>query len=276
MDAFALTEKDAMIREGNFFSLMFFVLALVNLIVYGILGFVSNIISQQTIKSYRLEIFNSVIRQNLAFFDLPTNTTGALVSHLSQEPQSLQELLSFNIGVVLIVIINLLSSCILAVIVGWKLGLVLVFGALPPLVFSGYLRIRLEFKLDDDTSARFASSTAVASEAVMAIRTVASLALERQIIARYESSLHNIAKTSLKSLLWTMFWYSLSQSISFLAMALGFWYGGRLLSYGEYDSKQFYTVFVAVIFSSEAAATFFTYSTSMYNCSFAVPFIVLA
>jgi len=160
----------------------------------------------------------------MSFFDKPGNTTGALVTHLSQEPQSLQELLSFNIALIIIVVINLISSCILSIIVGWKLGLVLVLGALPPLVFSGYLRIRLEFKLDDDTSARFADSTSIASEAVLAIRTVASLALERQIIERYEGSLRHIARTSVKSLVWTMFWYSLSQSISFLAMGLGFWY----------------------------------------------------
>jgi ATP-binding cassette subfamily B (MDR/TAP) protein 1 len=219
-------------------------------------------IDQHTIKTYRLEIFNIILRQNMAFFDTVGNTTGALVTHLSQEPQSLQELLSFNVALIIIVIINLVSSCVLAIVTGWKLGLVLVLGALPPLVFSGYLRIRLEFKLDDDTSTRFADSTAIASEAVMAIRTVASLALERQIIDRYEASLRHIAKTSLKSLIWTMFWYALSQSISFLAMALGFWYGGRLMSFGEYTPTQFYVVFIAVIFSGEAAASFFTYTTS--------------
>ena len=90
-------------------------------------------------------------------------------------------------------------------------------------MFSGYLRIRLEFKLDDDTGKRFASSAALASEAVSAIRTVASLALERHILGKYEDRLHGVARQSMKALIWTMFWYALTQSISFLAMALGFW-----------------------------------------------------
>ncbi|KAK0655190.1 P-loop containing nucleoside triphosphate hydrolase protein [Cercophora newfieldiana] len=272
MEAFALT-GDALLERANFYSLMFFVLALGNLAAYALLGYFSNVMAQHTIKTYRLEVFNIILRQDMAFFDMVGNTTGSLITHLSQEPQSLQELLSFNVALLLIVIINLVSSCILAIVSGWKLGLVLVFGALPPLVFSGYLRIRLEFKLDDDTSTRFADSTAIASEAVLAIRTVASLALERQILDRYETSLRHIAKTSLKSLMWTMFWYSLSQSISFLAMALGFWYGGRLMSFGEYTSTQFYTVFIAVIFSGEAAAGFFTYSTSITKAQRAANYI---
>lgn len=96
--------------------------------------------------------------------------------------------------------------------------------ALPPLIFCGYLRIRLEFKLEEDTSKRFSSSAAFASEAISAIRTVASLALERHILHNYEQRLSGIAQKSMKALIWTMFWYSLTQSISFLAMALGFWY----------------------------------------------------
>jgi ATP-binding cassette subfamily B (MDR/TAP) protein 1 len=59
-----------------------------------------------------------------------------------------------------------------------------------------------------------------------------------------------------------MIWFSASQSVNFLAMALGFWYGSRLLSTGEYDSTQFFTVFICVIFSGEGAAQFFSYTTS--------------
>jgi ATP-binding cassette subfamily B (MDR/TAP) protein 1 len=95
--------------------------------------------------------------------------------------------------------------------------------ALPPLVASGYVRIRLEFKLEEATSKRFASSAALASEAVSAIRTVSSLALENYILGKYEARLEGVARRSTKALIWTMFWYSLSQSVSFLAMALGFW-----------------------------------------------------
>ncbi|KAJ4403514.1 hypothetical protein N0V85_005081 [Neurospora sp. IMI 360204] len=255
MDAFAL-EGDEMVERGNFFSLMFFIVALGNLVAYAVLGWFCNVTAQQMVRFYRYTILDCVVRQDMTFFDKPGNSPGALVSHLSKEPESLHELLSMNMGVIAIVVVNLLSSCILAIVVGWKLGLVLVFGALPPLVFSGYLRIRLEIKLDDDTSDRFADSTGIASEAIMAIRTISSLAMERQILDRYESSLRCIAATSVKSLTWTMVWY-----------------GGRLVSYGEYTVTQFYTVFIAIIFSGEAAATFFTYTTSITKAQHAANFI---
>ena len=224
-------------------------------------------------KFYRAEIFNNTLRQDMTFFDRPENSTGALVSRLASEPTSLQELLSFNITLLVITLVNLLSSSILAIAIGWKLGLVLALGALPVLVAAGYVRIRLEFKFDDDTAGRFAKSSGVAAEAVMGIRTVSSLALERAVVERYEAQLQGIASAAIGSLGWKMLFYALSQSVSFLAMALGFWYGGKLVSSGEYTNSQFYTVFIAVVFSGEAAAMLFQYTTSITKARGAINYI---
>lgn len=140
-------------------------------------------------------------------------------------------------------------------------------------MYAGYCRIRIEFELEEDTGKRFSSSAALAAEAVSAIRTVSSLALEQYILEQYQERLNGVVLRSTKALVWTMFWYGLSQSISFLAMALGFWYGGRLISYGEYTTTQFFTVFIAVIFSGEAASAFFSYTTSLTKTTTAANYI---
>jgi ATP-binding cassette subfamily B (MDR/TAP) protein 1 len=264
---------DRGIDQGDFYSLMFFIVAIGNLLVFATVGWVSNIVAQHVSRRYRLELFDLVLKQDMSFFDDEANASGALASNLSSYPTNMAELLGFNIMLIGINVVNILSSSILAIVVGWKLGLAVVFGALVPIVFSGYLRIRLEFKLEEDTGKRFSSSAALASEAVSAIRTVSSLALERHILEKYRNRLQGVALKSIKALVWTMFWYSLTQSISFLAMALGFWYGGRLISYGEYNSNQFFIVFIGVIFSGEAAAQFFSYTTSLTKSATAANYI---
>ncbi|KAF1850793.1 P-loop containing nucleoside triphosphate hydrolase protein [Cucurbitaria berberidis CBS 394.84] len=272
VESFQLTPERA-VKQGDFYSLMFFVVALGNLLVYGAMGWASNVVTQNISRRYRREIFELVLKQDMAFFDDPDNASGALASNLSNHPTNILELMGFNLSTILISVVNVISSSILAIVVGWKLGLVVVFGALPPLIFSGYLRIRLEFKLEEDTGKRFASSAALAAEAVSAIRTVSSLALERHILARYEERLRGVAQKSIKALGYTMFWYSLSQSINFLAMGLGFWYGGQLISTGEYNNTQFFTVFIGVIFSGEAAASFFSYTTSLTKAATAANYV---
>ncbi|OAL47500.1 multidrug resistance protein-like protein 1 [Pyrenochaeta sp. DS3sAY3a] len=272
VEAFQLPTGRA-IEQGDFYSLMFFIVAIGNLFVYAVIGWASNIVAQNVSRRYRREIFELILKQDMAFFDQEVNASGALASNLSIYPNNLLELLGFNLMLIFVNVVNVISSSILAIAVGWKLGLVVVFGALPPIVFSGYLRIRLEFKLEEATGHRFASSAALASEAVSAIRTVSSLALEKHILGKYEERLRHVAQSGMKALIWTMFWYSLTQSVSFLAMALGFWYGGRLISFGEYTTQQFFTVFIGVLFSGEAAASFFSYTTSLTKSATAANYV---
>jgi ATP-binding cassette subfamily B (MDR/TAP) protein 1 len=273
MTAFQLEAPD-IVKQGDFWSLMFFVIAVGNFLVYAVIGWNCNIVAQSASRKYRLELFNNTLKQDMEFFDKDDNGTGAIASRLSSYPNNLLELLGFNLMLIFINVVNVVSSSTLAIIYGWKLGLVVVFGALPPLLFSGYLRIRLEVRLEEATSKRFSNSASLAAEAVSAIRTVASLTLEKHILENYEACLHNVATESVASLFSTMFWYSLTQSISFLAMALGFWYGGQLISTGEYSTSQFFVVFIGVIFSGEAAAAFFSYTTSITKAYGAANYIL--
>ncbi|EON67317.1 hypothetical protein W97_06570 [Coniosporium apollinis CBS 100218] len=262
MGVFRLTGSDATHRS-DFLALMFFVVALANLVLFFLLGFVSNIISQYMTRRYRLQIFTSILRQDMQFFNRPENTVGALTSSLSALPTQLQEFMGFNLSIMLIIMVNLMASNVLAIAMGWKLGLVIVFGGLPPLLGAGYLRMRLEVRINRVQGKQFASSAGLAAEAVSAIRTVASLALEQTVLRRYRSQVDNIVRGSILSTLRTMFWFSLSQSMEFLIMALGFWYGCRLLSTGEYSMRQFYVVFISVFFAGQAAAQLFTYTSSI-------------
>lgn len=46
-------------------------------------------------------------------------------------------------------------------------------------------------------------------------------------------------------------------------MALGFWYGTQLLANGEYSITQFFVIYISAVFGGQAAAQFFTYTTSI-------------
>ncbi|KAL5330302.1 hypothetical protein ACEPPN_003828 [Leptodophora sp. 'Broadleaf-Isolate-01'] len=274
LNVFTLQDPNKAQSEANFYALMFFVVALGNLLAYFIIGFLCNMIGQAVTYRYRKEMFTDMLKQDMEFFNLPGNTSGALTSKLSSLPTQLQDLLSANILLIFIVFVNVVSSSILAIAYGWKLGLVMVFAGLPPLLVSGYIRIRLETALEKKNSDRFAESASLASEAVLAIKTVSSLTLESTILNRYNEMLSSIVQVSIKSLMWTIGWYAISQSLEFLVMALGFWYGGQLLLRGEYTITQFYVIFIGVLFAGQAAAQFFSYTTSITQASGAANYIL--
>jgi ATP-binding cassette, subfamily B (MDR/TAP), member 1 len=84
-------------KQGNFYALMFLVLSLGCLLCYFVMGWTTNIMAQTMNKKFRETILDSMLRQDIQFFDRPENTTGALTSRLDSYPQAILELMSFNI-----------------------------------------------------------------------------------------------------------------------------------------------------------------------------------
>jgi ATP-binding cassette, subfamily B (MDR/TAP), member 1 len=210
----------------------------------------------------RKQILNDLLRQDLQFFDRPENSVGALASRIDSNAQSIFELMGTNVGLIFIAFINVAACSVLGIVYSWKLGLVVVLAGMPPLAGSGYLKIRADAKLDRDVSKRHSQSSAIASEAVNAIRTVSSLAIEESVLLRYTEELDHAVSGSVRPLATMMVWFAFTQAIEYWFMALGFWYGCRLVSFGEIDMYQFFVTFMAVFFSGQATSQLFQFSTS--------------
>lgn len=204
-----------------------------------------------------------MLRQDLQFFDRPENNIGALASRIDSNAQSIFELMGINVGLILIAILNVGACCILGIVYSWKLGLVVVLAGMPPLAGSGYLKIRADARLDQKVSNRHSQSSAIASEAVNAIRTVSSLAIEESVLERYTQELDHAVAGSVRPLCLMMLWFAFTQAIEYWFMALGFWYGCRLVSFGEIDMYHFFVTFMAVFFSGQSTSQLFQFSTSM-------------
>lgn len=247
-------------ERTNFWALMFFVLALGTLFSYASLGFFFTIAAFLITRIYRSEYFGAMLRQDIAFYDIEGNSSGALTSRLSTDPARLQDLVSANIGLILIVIVNLLASCTLALAIGWKLSLVAIFGCLPVLFFAGFTRMRLEMQSQDRNAALYQESARFASEAVGAIRTVSSLTLESKVLDSYGNRLNQSVRKAYKHIAISMFFFGLSESLDLVAMGLAFWYGGKLLFEGEYNATDFFLIFVAIIFGGQAAGFLFGFT----------------
>jgi ATP-binding cassette, subfamily B (MDR/TAP), member 1 len=164
-----------------------------------------------------------MLRQDIRFFDRSENSTGALASRVDSDPLAVLELMGFNIALIIIAILNVVGCSILALSFSWNLGVVVVCAGLPPLILSGYLKVRFDGKLDRETSKRYANSASIASEAVTAIRTISSLAIEDAVLDKYTSELDQAIAGSRAPLAHAMIWFGFTQSMEYLFMALGFW-----------------------------------------------------
>jgi len=115
---------------------------------------------------------------------------------------------------------------------------------MPPIVAMGFLRLQLVADKERDAKEAHNQSAQVASEAVVAIKTVASLTCEDYLCARYSRALHRPFKETILKTAFSNAIFAFSLAVILFAVALVFWYGSRLVASGEYTTFQFYVSFM--------------------------------
>lgn len=262
VQVFTLTGSE-LVRQGNFWSAMFAVEAGGIFLAYTSLGFAAHLISIAITRYYRQEYLTNIIRKRIPFFDAEGHAAGSLTSRLSSDTEQIQQLMSTEMSMALIAVVNLVGSVIISFVYGWKLSLVGLFCALPPILAAGYLRISLEINFEKMNASVFQDSSQFATEAVGAFRTVISLIMEDTIETRYQTLLSGHVKHAFASAKYGTIIFAFSDSVELACMALTFWYGGTLLASREYGLQEFFVIYMAIVQGAIAAGMWFSFAPNM-------------
>ena len=213
---------DSLRHSVDFWSLMYLMLALVILLAFCIQGIAFAFCSERLVHRVRDRAFRTMLRQDIEYFDREENTAGALTSFLSTQTTHVAGLSGVTLGTILTVLTTLIAAIILSLIIAWKLALVCI-STIPVLLGCGFFRFWMLARFQQRAKKAYESSASYACEATSAIRTVASLTREADVLAHYEEALNSQAQSSLRSVLRSSLLYAAAQSLMFLCIALGFW-----------------------------------------------------
>jgi len=253
---------DYMLQQAGFWAWMFFMLAVIQFIALVIQGLAFGYCSEKLVHRARDRAFRSMLRQDVEFFDREENSAGALTSFLSTETTHLAGMSGTTLGTLIQVTTTLFGGFFLSLAIGWKLALVCI-STVPIIVGCGFLRFWMLEQFQARAKVAYEKSASYACEATSAIRTVASLTREHDVLKSYSDQLSDQESKSLRNVLSTSTLYAASQSLMFCCVAIGFWYGATLISHYEYDLFQFFLCFAAVIFGAQSAGTVFSFAPDM-------------
>jgi ATP-binding cassette subfamily B (MDR/TAP) protein 1 len=135
----------------------------------------------------------------------------------------LNQLLGINMAMVLISVFGLVGCITIAVYFHWKFALVIIGSSMPVILVGGWYRVRHEVRFESRNNEVFAESARFATEAIGAIRTVASLTLERTICRRYDWLLKAHITQSWKETRVSSLVFAASDSLVLLCMAFSLW-----------------------------------------------------
>ncbi|CZR68534.1 related to multidrug resistance protein [Phialocephala subalpina] len=257
-----VSEYHKLRRDVNFWALMFFITGLAILISYFIQGITFAYGSERLIFRARSKAIRAMLRQDISFFDQPENSSGALVSMLSTEVTALAGISGATLGSILSACSTIVIALTLSSAIKWQLGLVCAT-AMPVLICCGFSRFWVLAQFNGRARKAYEQSASFACEATAAIRTIASLTREDEVWELYHEMLVDQTKKSLRSVISTSSLYAASQACMFGACALGFWWGGTLISRHELSIEAFFICFASTIFGAQAAGGIFSFAPDM-------------
>ncbi|KAJ5641516.1 hypothetical protein N7490_005516 [Penicillium lividum] len=248
--------------DVNFWSLMFLVTGIAQLFTHGTMGVCFAYCSERLIYNARSKAFRAILRQDMNFFDREENSVGALTSFLSTQTKSLAGISGQTLGTILSCSTTLVVSITIGLVFSWKLALVVMCGV-PILLACGYYRFEMLAKFQSRSKEVYAQSAAYACEATSAIRTVAALTREDDVARHFHEQLEAQTNRSLIAVAKSSTLYAASMAMVFFCVALGFWWGGTLVSRGDLDLLGFFVCFTEILFGAQSAGMVFSFSPDM-------------
>ncbi|XP_033990128.1 bile salt export pump [Trematomus bernacchii] len=132
--------------------------------------------------------FQAMLRQEIGFFDDPSNSPGALTTRLASDASMVQGATGSQIGMIVSSLTCIGASFIIAFIYSWKLTLVIMC-FLPLLGLSGAFQAKMLTGFANEDRDSMEEAGQVSSEALSNIRTIAGLNKETFFVESYEQKL---------------------------------------------------------------------------------------
>ncbi|KAH7002684.1 ABC transporter, partial [Macrophomina phaseolina] len=241
-------------HDVNFWAGMMLMLAFVGIAIQSGQGIAMAFCSERLVRRARTAVFQHLLRQDMSFFDTAAHSAGSLSVLLSSRTADLEGLSGSMMGMLLVGASTLISGFVVAVAIGWKLGLVC-SATMPLLLAAGHLRMSFLQANERRSAESYAAATTYASEAASCIRVVASFTLEKTVLRRFRNTLISQARANAVSTAKSSVFFATSQAMVYCSFALCFWYGGRLMARGEYTMLQFFICYSTVIFGAQSAGS---------------------
>lgn len=249
LEVLALPEAPDYRERANRGALFFFILAIIaffaNLFQSGSFGQVA----QELTMKLRRDLFAKLLKMDMAFFDRPENTPGALCSTLANDCAKVQSLTSTTVGVYVSAASSFITGITIAFIASWRLSLICL-AASPIMVMSGRMQSKLQQGFSKDNDLAYQESGSFVAEAVNNMRTVASFGREENLCHSFNRKLDPPLARAIRKGNFAGLAFGFSNLAMFCLDALVFYLGAVFISHNVLNSKDFFTSFFAIMMAA--------------------------
>ncbi|NWY48411.1 ABCBB protein, partial [Sylvia atricapilla] len=195
--------------------------------------------------------FQSMLGQDIGWFDDRKNSPGALTTRLATDASQVQGATGSQIGMIVNSFTNIGVAMIIAFYFSWKLSLVIMC-FLPFLALSGAVQGKMLTGFASQDKKALEATGRIASEALSNIRTVAGIGKEKMFIDNFEKHLDLPYRAAIKKAHVYGLCFGFAQSIVFIANSVSYRYGGFLVDNEGLHYSFVFRVISAIVTSGTA------------------------
>jgi len=196
--------------------------------------------------------FAAILRQNIGFFDLPENSTGALSVKLAKDASYVEGAVGTTLGLLIQNLSIMTISLVIAFVRGWMLTLIC-FATFPLMVLANYFQMQFIAGAGGDSNKNYQNAGGVASESIAGMRTVAAFSGEDKIETLFHDALHIDGKGVKKTALGAGVGQGFSLFAMFFLYFCGFAGGAFMMRNHGYTFEDVMTVFFSITFMGMGA-----------------------
>ena len=213
------------VRDGLGTIAIFYVLVLVAQFLFSHFEEVrTEMIGQHVMHDIRQALFSHIQRLDVQFFD--KNPVGRLMTRVTGDVQTLNELFASGVISVLTNLVQVLGIMVAMLLYNWQLALV-TFGAIPIVLGSGFLYRFYSRRAIREEREQLARINTFLQENIVGMTTMKLFTQERRSHLRFnERNRKFLAANLRRSIYIVLNNYTLSQVTSSLTLAVIVWYGG--------------------------------------------------
>ncbi|CAN6341211.1 unnamed protein product [Urochloa humidicola] len=236
-------------KDSRFWTLMYVASGVASFISLPLEYFLFGVAGGKLVERIRSLSFESIVHQEMSWFDKPSNASGTIGARLSVDASNIRRLVGDSLALMVRSTVTVLAGFIIAMVANWRLALVATV-VLPLGGLQGFLQIKFLEGFSADAKAMYEEATQVANDAVRSIRTVASFCAEPKVMKTYYGKCKAPLRQGIRQGIVSGLGFGVSFFILYCTYALCFYVGAKFVLDGKATFTEVFRVFFALLMAT--------------------------
>ncbi|VAH78687.1 unnamed protein product [Triticum turgidum subsp. durum] len=240
---------DKLRKDSSFWALIAVVLGVAAFIAIPAEYLLFGIAGGKLIERVRTLSFQNIVHQEIAWFDNPSNSSGALGTRLSVDALNVRRLVGDNLGIIVQSTAATITGFVIAFTADWRLALIITC-VIPLVGAQGYAQVKFFKGFSEEAKEMYEDASQVATDAVSSIRTIASFCAEKRVVTTYNKKCEALRKQGIRTGIVGGLGFGFSLLVLYLTYALCFYVGAKFVRQGKTTFADVFKVFFALVLAA--------------------------